>query len=180
MHRLMVSDEVMARLKALSRDAGQTEDRVLRRLLGCPPEAAPDGDGDFIDATYAIRFAEGFRIFRTYKGRPYTARVARGRWVLEGDAVPAGTFDSLNQLSQAVIDGNENAWMFWFYRTAGGDRRRIAELRDPALVQRRPRRNHRPGPVGTPMPAPLPPPATPVPDPPAASGSKPWEPKQPT
>jgi hypothetical protein len=142
MHRLTVSDEIMDQLRALCLNGGQSEDYVLRHLLGCPPKAAPDGNGDFIDATYGVRFAEGSRIFRTYKGRPYSAQVSNGRWVLDGDAGPAGTYNSLNQLSQGIIDGNENAWMFWFRQTPGGQPRRIAELRDPALVQRRPRCNH--------------------------------------
>ncbi len=164
MHRFNVSAEVFSKLWALRRDAEQTEDQILRRLLDCPPEASAGGaktdglapgpdqgpdqgpdtvsGGDFIDATYGIRFAEGDEIFRTYKGRPYSARVVRGRWLLDGDARP---YDSLNQLSQAVIDGNENTWMFWFTRRPDGTEKRIAELRDPALVQKRPRRKRRRG-----------------------------------
>jgi hypothetical protein len=138
MHQIMVSDEIMDRLRSLCLNGGQSKDYVLRSLLGCSSKATPDGNGDFIDATYGIRFAEGMRIFRTYKGRPYSAQVSNGRWVLEG---VAGTFNSFNQLSQAFIDGNENAWMFWFYQSPGGEHRRIAELRDPDQVQRRPRRN---------------------------------------
>ena len=103
MHRLTVSDEIMDQLHALCLNGGQSEDYVLRHLLGCPPKAAPDGNGDFIDATYGVRFAEGSRIFRTYKGRPYSAQVSNGRWVLDGDAGPAGTYNSLNQLSQGII-----------------------------------------------------------------------------
>ena len=102
---------------------------------------------DFIDATYGVRFADGDEIFRTYKGRPYAARVVHGRWLLDDDARP---YDSLNQLSQAVIDGNENAWMFWFIRRPDGTGKRIAELRDPALVQKRPRRKRRRGWVAQP------------------------------
>lgn len=164
MHRFNVSAEIFSKLWALRRDAEQTEDQILRRLLDCPPAAtATDGlapvsvrgpdqgqrgvsGGDFIDATYGIRFAEGDEIFRTYKGRPYSARVVHGRWLLEGNAGPhPHLYDSLNQLSQAVIDGNENAWMFWFTRRPDGTEKRIAELRDPALVQKRPRRNRRRG-----------------------------------
>ncbi len=141
MHRLMVSDEVIDRLRALRLDSEQSEDHVLRRLLGCPSGTTPDGNSDFIDATYGVRFPEGFQIFRAYKGRPYSARVSNGCWVLVGETGSTGSFNSLNQLSQAVIDGNENAWMFWFYRPPGGEPRRIADLRDPAQVQRRPRRN---------------------------------------
>jgi len=174
MYPLRISDEVKARLKALAQDGRESEDHVLRRLLGCLPPAAlaalatPDGNGDFIDTTYGIRFPEGFQIFRTYKGLRYTARVVSGRWVLDGETGAAGRFDSLNQLSQAVIDGNENAWMFWFYQTAEGERERISELRDPALVQRRPRRKRRQETAAAPTPlmtAPI-----------SRPGGKPWEP----
>ena len=165
MHRFNVSAEVFSKLWALRRDAEQTEDQILRRLLDCPPEAAAGGalanglaqgpdnisGGDFIDATYGVRFAEGFEIFRTYKGRPYTASVVRGRWLLDDDGDGnTGPYDSLNQLSQAVIDGNENAWIFWFTRRPDGTEKRIAELRDPALVQKRPRRKRRRGWVAQP------------------------------
>ena len=201
MHRLMVSDEVMERLRALCLDGGQSENYVLRRLLGCPSATAPDGNADFIDATYDVRFAEGLQIFRTYKGRSYSAKVSNGRWVLEGVARAVGTFQSLNKLSQAVIDGNENAWMFWFFQTPGGEFRRIAEMRDPAQVQRRPRRNRarenlserareaaapldpppqppRPAfqPEASPAPLAAPPAPGPVSNPPRTGGSKPWEP----
>ena len=125
-------------------------------------------NGDFIDTTYGIRFPEGFQISRTYKGRPFAARVVRGSWVLQGGNETAGRFVSLNQLSQAVIDGNENAWMFWFYQTADRDFRRIAELRDPALVQRRPRRNRRRETAVAPLPLAG---AAPV----AGPAGKPWE-----
>jgi hypothetical protein len=137
---LGLSPEVLARIRALQGDDGRTADEVLRLLLGLPPAAAADAAKaapGFEDATYAVRFPEGFEIFRTYKGRPYGARVAGGRWRLDADGK---AYDSLNQLSQAVIDGNENAWMFWFYRDADGRPRRIARLRDPGRVQRRPRR----------------------------------------
>ncbi|MBC8339651.1 MAG: hypothetical protein ISR51_05440 [Rhodospirillales bacterium] len=184
MPQLTISEDVMERLRAACRDGEADEAQTLRRLLGCPPEPASGSvtalsgptatHGDFIDATYGVRFPEGFRIFRTYKGHAYAARVTGGRWVLEGGG-PAGAFNSLNRLSQAVIDGNENAWMFWFYQNADGQRRRISELRDPALVQRRPRRNlpreTTLAPIG--QEAPMEPPE---PAPPLGSGGKPWEP----
>ncbi len=183
MDRLDLSRDVRARLSELSRRNGETEDRLLRRLLGLAGEdpgggpATPKTGGSgfepgFVDTTYGILFPEGFEISRTYKGRPYAARVVRGRWRLDADG---HAYDSLNQLSQAVIDGNENAWMFWFYQTPDGTRKRIAELRDPALVQRRPRRKRRrhfpspsPGPAPAPATPPLPPPSPP-PRPPRVS-----------
>ncbi|MGH6660971.1 MAG: hypothetical protein ACREB6_05500 [Rhodospirillales bacterium] len=138
-----LSPEVLKRLAALAGDGKRSADQVLRLLLGLP-ETMPAGGAvaaeaapGFEDTTYGVCFPEGFEIFRTYKGRPHRARVAQGRWRLEADG---RAYDSLNQLSQAVIDGNENAWMFWLFRGADGRPRRIAELRDPAKVQRRPRR----------------------------------------
>ena len=169
MDQLDLSRDVQSRLSELSRRNGETEDRLLQRLLGLAGEnpggvsSSPETAGSgFEDATYAILFPEGFEISRTYKGRPYTARVVRGRWRLDADS---HAYDSLNQLSQAVIDGNENAWMFWFYQAPDGARRRIAELRDPALVQRRPRRKRRrpslaPAPALVSAFAPPPPPVT--------------------
>ncbi len=167
MKRLNVSNGVYERIRALRRDGGETDDQVLIGLLqrlgvdggavssegaiSQPPVPTPvaGGTAGFVDATYGIHFSEGFEISRIYKGRPYTARVAAGRWVLDdgmdGGMAGGGAYDSLNQLSQAVIDGNENAWMFWFFKGPDGTKRRIAELRDPALVQKRPRRNRRRG-----------------------------------
>ena len=146
MHRLNVSWEVLSGIRAHRQGGEETEDQVLRRLLDLPavptaPEPGHETGGPgFRDATYGIHFPEGFEISRTYKGRPFGARVSGGRWLLDADA---RLYDSFNQLSQAVIDGNENAWMFWFYQGPDGGRRRIAELRDPAMVQKRPRRNRR-------------------------------------
>ncbi len=192
MPALTVSADVYSKIWAVRQPGEETEEQILRRLLNLgqaplpamPPAAEADG---FIDATYGVHFAEGFEIFRTYKGRAYAARVKRGRWQLDADG---RSYDSLNQLSQAVIDGNENAWMFWFTRGPGGGRQKIADLRDPTLVQRRPRRQ--PKPAGT---APRRPPTTaasqrpapatmsrPVPavEAPAApqtqGGGMPWEP----
>jgi len=175
MPNLNLSAAVFAEIWARRAAGEETEDRILRRILGMPAEApatppsasaSPDG---FVDATYGVRFAEGFEISRLYKGRSYAARVRDGRWLLDADG---RAYDSLNQLSQAVIDGNENAWMFWFYRTASGERRRIAGLRDPALVQKRPRRK-RPRPVLSGPGAPPEPAARAGPPTPA---TKPWEP----
>ncbi len=203
MHRLAISDEVFFKLRALRQSGGQSEDHILRRLLDLVPlqdagNAADNGPGSapegFEDATYGITFAEGFEIFRTYKGRPYTARVVGGRWRLDGESIG---HDSLNQLSQAVIDGNENAWMFWFFRAPDGSRKRIAELRDPEMVQKRPRKRRpasgvKTAVISTPAPFSAPAPvsadveiATPVipttprlasPRPQPGRGGKPWEP----
>lgn len=181
MQDISLSEEVLSKLRALGRNNGLTEDQILRRLLGCPPSndsvAAPAGEHDeprgFVDTTYGIVFPEGFEVFRTYKGRRYAARVVQGRWRLDGG--DGGACDSLNQLSQAVIDGNENAWMFWYFKAPDGTRKRIAELRDPNRVQKRPRKRS-PHPEG----AVIPETATQSPMPPSTPtdcGGKPWEPQ---
>jgi hypothetical protein len=198
MQRLSVSDEVVAKLRGLGQGSGLTQDELLRRLLGCPPDDDHPGGRDegFIDATYGVLFAEGFEIFRTYKGRPYTARVTQGRWRLDGGNSNHLGYNSLNQLSQAVIDGNENAWMFWFFKAPDGAPKRIAQLRDPGMVQKRPRKRRRPPagektaalktvPIQAPalaavQPSPLstsgPLPEAPTPASSKAPGGKPWEP----
>ncbi len=154
MHRFNVSRDVLAEIRARRQGGEETEDQVLRRLLDLPaapttPELGAETGGPgfrpgFRDATYGIHFPEGFEISRTYKGRPFAARVSGGRWLLDADG---RFYDSFDRLSQAVIDGNENAWMFWFYQGPDGVPRRIAELRDPAMVQKRPRRNRQRGPA---------------------------------
>ncbi len=186
---LDLSPEVLQRLRALGGGGARSPDDVLRLLLGLPPATASADatriEQGFVDLTYGVRFPESFEIFRTYKGRPFRARVAQGRWRLDADG---RTYDSLNQLSQAVIDGNENAWLFWLFRGPDGRPRRIAELRDPAKVQRRPRRRRtstsaastvtpaRPlSPPAQPEPVPSPPtPPSPMPAPAAGMA---WQPR---
>lgn len=157
MPKLTVSHEVFFKIRSLRLNNDESEDRILSRLMTnsqlgngnrVPNKPTTPAPG-FYDATYGLHFPEGMEIFRVYKGQRYGARVTGGRWVLDADGQ---TYASLNQLSQGVIDGNENAWMFWFYRNAEGETQRIAELRDPAMVQKRPRKNHR-RPLGDPRPA---------------------------
>jgi hypothetical protein len=182
MHRSPISDDVLFKLRSLSQRGGQSEDQILRRLLNVETAAPPAPEG-FIDATYGVIFAERFEIFRTYKGHAFTARVVQGRWHLDG----GGNYDSLNQLSQAVIDGNENAWMFWFFKVPGGGMDLIANLRDPDMVQKRPRKRRAANKPSAAMPATpaakrvitqaSPPPLHhPPPAMPSAQRGKPWEP----
>ena len=140
MHTITISDEVMKEIQTLCLIKGQSEDCVLRRLLGCPEIETKTDKEDFYDTTYGIRFPKGFIIFRVYKGRIYSARVSNGHWMLDGNNHATRTFNSLNQLSQSIIDGNENAWKFWYYHNKFGETRCISDLRDPKMIQRRPRR----------------------------------------
>ena len=142
MHQISVSDEVKNKLIELCLIDGKSEDSVLRGLLQCPKNKDQHNKEDFIDATYGICSTKGFMIFRTYKGKLYIARVSKGCWVLDGINKEKGDFYSLNQLSQAVIEGNENAWKFWYFITSDGETKCISELRDPALVKRFQRPKH--------------------------------------
>jgi hypothetical protein len=136
MHKISVSDEVMRKLTELCLINGQNEDNVLKTLLCCSQNDIQENKEDFIDSTYGIRFAKGFMIFRTYKGKSYTARVSNGNWLLDGSKKNKSAFYSLNQLSQAVIKGNENAWKFWHHINPDGEIQCISELRNPNLVKR--------------------------------------------
>jgi hypothetical protein len=136
MHQISISDEVKNKLIELCLIDGLSEDFVLRRLLCCSQNNIKDNKEDFVDTTYGIRFAKGFMIFRTYKGQPYSARVSNKCWLLDGKNRGKKAFYSLNKLSQAVIEGNENAWKFWHFINLEGKTQCISELRDPILVKR--------------------------------------------
>jgi hypothetical protein len=136
MRTINVSVDVFSKIWA-SREAGEdNEDDILRRLLGCPQrEATEDIAGEdeplgFYDARNGIYFNEGFGIVRTYKGTKYGAVATRGRWHLINSN---RYFSSLNQLSKAVSDGNENAWVSWNYFEDGGEERKLTRYREKYL-----------------------------------------------
>ena len=142
MRTLTVSTDVFARIWALREEGEDTEDQILRRVLGCPAEPPRPvfkgaRNAGFRDLRYGVHFPQGFEIFRVYKGQEYRARATDGAWLLLNDG---GHYETLNSLSQAVIDGNENAWMNWYFLAPDGQRKRIAKLRDEAKVARRTRR----------------------------------------
>jgi len=134
-----VSTDVFAKIWAMREEGEETEDQILRRILGIqaePPRPVSKAArrSGFRDIRHGVHFPEGFEIFRVYKGAEYRARAHDGMWVLLNDG---GFYETLNSLSQAVIDGNENAWMNWYFMGGDGERRRIAKLRDEAKVARR-------------------------------------------
>lgn len=141
MRTIQVSTDVFARLWAERRAEEQSEDQILRRLLGCQSdgvagqETAPTPFG-FQDYRHGVSFPDGFAIFRTYHGQNFRAHAAGGFFVLE----PEGKkFSSLNELSRAIGIKTENAWINWFYADESGRRRPVGELRDPSSVASRPR-----------------------------------------
>lgn len=140
MRSIQISTDVFQALWSRRRPGEETEDEILRRVLGVrasaeTAEQVAEGRGQgFTDRTYGVHFPEGFEIFRTYLGRNYSARVVNGRWVLEGTGESAS---SLNRLSALVGPQRENAWMNWKYRDASGEALNIAAMRNPGQVQTR-------------------------------------------
>jgi hypothetical protein len=131
------------------RRAGEnSEDAILRRKFNI--EAAPmdvqhaSSSDDrrpspirigYYDRRFGVQFAEGFEIFRQYKGTAFSAKATSGAWLLmnTGDLYP-----SLNSLSKA-IGAHEDAWGGWRYRDKDGEVHPIGTLRDENKITKRPR-----------------------------------------
>lgn len=129
-----VSTEVFAAIWAARRSGEETEDAILRRILGCvggeePSDAAQERvtQVGYCDQRNGVEFPEGFEIFRTYKRREYKARANNGLWVrLDNNQ----RFSTLNQLNTSIAVGAENVWNGnWKFRDNHGVIRSIAELR---------------------------------------------------
>lgn len=89
----------------------------------------------FHDDRFGVRLDPGFTIYRTYKRREYRAQAIQGFWVLgeTGKGYP-----TLNQLSNAIGAGKEDAWKSWFYDDPQTGRRRpVSDLRDQTKIERR-------------------------------------------
>jgi hypothetical protein len=134
MRTLEVGESTYAAIWAAWKEGDDGEEGVIRRLLGLKISGS-NGDRKktgFRDKRYGVEFPEGFRIFRTFKGKDYWAIAQNGVWVRENNRhVP-----SLNQLSAQIGAPTENAWTGWHYDTGEGVAP-IATLRDPARVRRR-------------------------------------------
>jgi len=133
MRQITTSTDVYAAIWAARQQGEDTEDDILRRILGVKARQQRPANGQavskvigFRDSRYGIELADGFEIFRTYKGREYRAKATSGSWLLmnTGDLHP-----SVNQLSQAIGVKIENAWNNWWFRGPDGKRRRVDELR---------------------------------------------------
>jgi hypothetical protein len=143
---IVISTDVFAALWA-SRKAGEdSENAILERMLGLPkgPPLMPQQfgphpgnvrptDGSIFNQMFDVHFPKGFEIFRTYKGKDYSAVVREGRWVMGARSYP-----SLFALSMAIIDSRENPWMHWKYRDTNGRVATISNLRNipPELEER--------------------------------------------
>lgn len=124
-----ISIDLFAFVWARRQPGEDSEDAILRRLLGLPRE--PEGSSKtqpkagFIDERHGVSFEEGMEIFRLYKERRIRARAKDQKWIIPetGEA-----FSSLNLLSRAVTGSNENAWRSWYF-LRNGKRVLIDELR---------------------------------------------------
>jgi hypothetical protein len=128
---LTVSTDVFAAIWANRQSGEETEDAILRRLLGCEGvsrvNASTTSDGGVYDGRNDVHFPEGFEAFRNYKRKEYKAIASSGAWVRDdtGERYP-----TLNQLNESIVSGNENVWNGnWKYRTPEGSFRSIDTLR---------------------------------------------------
>jgi hypothetical protein len=134
---LTVSTPVYAAIWAKRQEGEETEDDILRRVLGCGPVPAtpaatgarqmPLGAIGVRDERNGISFAEGFEIFRSYKHQEYRAKADAGSWLRldNGQRYP-----TLNQLNSSIVAGAENVWNgIWKFRAADGKQKSIDELR---------------------------------------------------
>jgi len=144
MREISVSMDVFARIWALRAQGEDSEDEILRRVLlradgqiagGLEPVPMADGGRHgFYDARFSVTFPEGFEISRIFQKQTIRAIATCGSWRL----MPSGKkYASLNELSRAIGAGVENAWRNWFYFDQAGERRPVADLRDPKLVHKK-------------------------------------------
>lgn len=131
MKTIEVSSVVFAAIWRAHNEGEETEDAILRRVLGLPKDAADAPTGGrmmgFYDERSGVHFPQNMRIYRVYKGHKREAIAQNDRWF-----VPATgqSFHSLHKLSQSVNNnGNENAWNNWKYRDKNGDEHLIDALR---------------------------------------------------
>jgi hypothetical protein len=128
---ITVSTDLYAAIWRVQKPGEETEEEILRRLLGVPSgqsaiQGTPEKIG-FSDPRFGIKLPDGFEIFRVYKGTEYRAKAVDGRWLLTntGEMYP-----SFNQLSRAVTGGkSENTWFNWYYLDKGNKRQLINSLR---------------------------------------------------
>ena len=128
-----ISTGVFAAIWANRQDGEESEDAILQRILRVkrveePNAPAPiSGSGGVIDQRSGVRFPEGFRIFRRYKGTEYIATASNGHWRREDNGL---SYPTINQLNASIVSGSENVWNGnWKFNDIGGVATSIAKLR---------------------------------------------------
>jgi hypothetical protein len=142
MRNIQISTEVYAAIWSDRKAGEENEDDILSRRLGVKrPTTNELRDRDmtvtigYHDPKFGVRIDPGFEIFRTYKRKEYRARAIQGFWVLSTDGIG---YPSLNELSNAIGAGTENAWEKWKYIDAATGRERLmSDLRDPTRIKKR-------------------------------------------
>lgn len=130
---ISVSTDVFAAIWAQRQNGEESEDAILRRILGrpaendktdSPPTSRPGG---VYDSRNDVNFPQGFKAFRTYKRREYEAVAQDGNWIRTDTGK---RYPNLNQLNSSITVGPENVWNGnWKYRTDDGTIRSIDHLR---------------------------------------------------
>lgn len=132
---ITVSTDVFAAIWAKRQEGEESEDAILRGVLGCPKaeddpvttSSVINGSGGVYDTRNNVRFPRGFEIFRTYKRREYKAVAQDGAWLRKDTG---NLYPTLNQLNDSIAAGPENVWNGnWKYRAEGGSIRSINDLR---------------------------------------------------
>lgn len=138
MRTISVSTEVYAAIWSKRGPGQESEDDILRNVLGVSSKAHASSPpvngagGGVYAANVDVRFPEGFEIFRTYRNKDFRAKATGGRWLLENDRQ---SYPSLHKLSWAVVEGHENSWNAWKYRRPDGSVGYINEMRDRNKVR---------------------------------------------
>ncbi|MBO6561153.1 MAG: hypothetical protein JJ959_11475 [Nisaea sp.] len=144
MKSIMVSTPVFAAIWSARAEGEETEDQILRRVLQLPdasPEAGVEAPAEpsiardgFVATRYNVRFPEGFKIHRIYKGQRHEAVATGGAWKL----LPSGQrFHSLVKLSKGIGTKTENVWRNWLFTDSDGNEKQISDLRDPSTIHTR-------------------------------------------
>jgi len=132
---ISVSTDVFATIWASRQEGEESEDAILRRVLGCAPASvtpandvpAQTTDVGFVDKRNDVTFPRGFTIFRTYKRKEYSAVAEGGHWRRTDSG---STYASLNQLNASIASGNENVWNGnWKFKEPDGTIKSIDALR---------------------------------------------------
>ena len=131
MRQIGISTDVYAAIWAARRPGEDTEDAILRRLLGVPETIVKNENATaavgFRDARFDVTVPEGFEIYRRHKGTEYRARASGGLWRLNGSDK---AYASLNQLSRATSGNVENAWRNWNFIGKDGKSYKVEGLRN--------------------------------------------------
>lgn len=140
--QIEIDFEVFKALTALREDEADSNNKVLRRVLGLqdnpdPVQLAeqrlgrPLGELDRAVLGFGVWFGqvhlpEGTKLRATYKGRTYWAEIKNGNWLGEDRKERRSPSDAAG----AISGTNVNGWRFWYaQRPNDPEWRRLDELR---------------------------------------------------